>query len=261
MARIPIALQLYTVRDELAKDPAGTIKAVAAIGFEGVEANPPKGVSPKDFRKMVEDAGLVLIGGGVGVNELLENVDKVAADCRDMGITHLMTGIAGELRSANGDWRAVAELLKKACIAATEAGLTICYHNHAFEFESKVDGVYGFDYLFDVVGPEAMAAEIDVYWVHTGGEDPAAYIRKYAGRLPRLHIKDRAPAPHDQECPFAEVGHGILDWDAIFREAENAGVEWYVVEQDRCTRPPLESAKMSLEYLRSRGMLAKPLVL
>ena len=255
MARIPIALQLYTVRDQFAEDPAGALKAVAELGYEGVEGNPPRGVSPGEFRKMVEDAGLALIGGGVGVGELLEDAEGVAARCREMGIKHLMTGIGGELHAAKGDWRSVAELLKKACLAASRAGLVICYHNHAFEFEQKVDGIYGFDFLFDVAGPGIMAAELDTYWVHTGGEDPAAYIRKYAGRLPRLHIKDRAPAPQDQECPFAEVGHGILDWDAIFREAQDAGVEWYVVEQDRCTRPPLEAAGMSLRYLRSRGMI------
>ena len=134
-------------------------------------------------------------------------------------------------------------------------GFVILYHNHAFEFEDKVDGQYGLDYLFDTIPETDIQAELDTYWVQVGGEDPVAYINKYAGRLPRLHIKDRAPAPADEECPFAEVGHGILDWDGIFAAAPAADVEWYVVEQDRCARSPLESARMSLEYLRSRDMI------
>ena len=255
MSRIPIALQLYTVREPLAQDPQGTLKAVAAMGYEGVEGNAPAGVSNRDFRAMLADLGLTLIGGGVRVGELLEDLDGVTARCRELGITHLMTGIGGELRQSGGDWKGVVAKLREACRAATAAGLRILYHNHAFEFEAKVDGVYGFDYIFDAIPSGDIGAEIDVYWVHTGGEEPVAYIRRYAGRLPRLHVKDRASAPADQVCPFAELGQGILDWDGIFRAAQEAGVEWYVVEQDRCTRPPLESARMSLEFLRARGML------
>ena len=96
--------------------------------------------------------------------------------------------------------------------------------------------------------------KLDTYWVHMGGEDPLAYIRKYASRLAYLHLKDRTAPPGDETCPFAEVGQGVLAWSGIFTAAEAAGVEWYIVEQDRCTRPPLESARMSFEYLKSRGM-------
>lgn len=254
MSRTNVALQLHTVREELATNPEATINAVADMGYKGVEGNAPQGVSDRDFRRMLDAAGLTLIGGGVRLVELQNDLSGVLSRCRELGITHLMTGIGGDLKNAGGDWKAVVAQLREACAQAAESGITICYHNHAFEFESRVDGLYGFDYIFSAIPQAHVSAEIDVYWVHVGGEDPVRYIRKYAGRLPYLHIKDHAPVP-DQECPFAEVGHGILDWDAIFREAGEAGVEWYVVEQDRCTRPPLESAQMSLQYLKSRGML------
>lgn len=255
MSRIPIALQLYTVRNELAQDPVGTLKAVAEIGYEGVEGGPPQGMSAREFLQVLADHGLKLIGGGASPTELRQNLPRVLERCQELGINTLMTGIGGELQRAGGDWKRVAAELAEACAQAAETGLRILYHNHAFEFEAKVDGMYGLDYLFAVAPAGAMQAELDTYWVKTGGEDPVAYIRKYAGRLPRLHIKDRAAPPADQVCPFAEVGHGILDWDGIFAAASEAGVEWYVVEQDRCTRPPLESARLSLEYLRSRGMI------
>ena len=251
MSRIPIGLQLYTVRQELANDPKGTIRAVAEIGYEGVEGGPPAGMSNRDYLSLLSDCGLRLIGGGTSSAALRENLQEVVERCHELGINRLMTGIGGELRKADGDWKRVVAELGEGCVKAAEAGLQVLYHNHAFEFETKVDGMYGLDYLLSAIPASAIGAELDTYWVQTGGEDPVAYIRKYAGRLPHLHIKDRAAPPADETCPFAEVGHGILDWDSIFTAAEAAGVEWYIVEQDRCTRPPLESARLSFTYLKS----------
>ena len=254
MNRIPIGLQLYTVRKEFAEDPAGTIRAVAEMGYEGVEGGPPRAMSNREYRSLLDDCGLVLTGGGVSPWDLREDLPSVVGRCGELGIDTLMTGIGGELKEAGGDWKRVVAALGEGCAQAAEAGLRVCYHNHAFEFEAKVDGQYGLDYLLATIPPAAIQAELDTYWVQTGGEDPAAYIRKYAGRLPRLHIKDRTPPPDDETCPFAEVGRGILDWDAIFAAAGGAGVEWYLVEQDQWTRPPLESARLSIEYLKGRGM-------
>lgn len=255
MARIPVGLQLYTVRQEFAKDPKGTIKAVAEMGYEGVEGGPPAGMSNKEFVALLKEHGLKLAGGGTGVAQMKNNLPELASRCQELGINTLMLGIGGELRQHNNDWKATVAELSEACAKATEAGLRILYHNHAFEFEAKVDGMYGLDYIFATIPEKIIKAEIDTYWVKTGGEDPVAYIKKYAGRIPMLHIKDRTPAPGDQKCPFAEVGQGILDWDGIFAAAEKAGVEWYLVEQDNWIRPPMESAKMSIDYLKSRGMV------
>lgn len=255
MSRIPIGLQLYTVRQEMAQDPVGTIKAVAEMGYEGVEGGTPRGMSNKEYLSLLNDCGLKLIGGGVSSGELRDDLQKVIDRCKELGIGSLMTGVGGELRESGGDWKRVVADLGEGCVKAAEAGLQILYHNHAFEFEAKVDGMYALDYLLATIPADAIQAELDVYWVLTGGEDPVKYINKYAGRLPRIHIKDRAAPPADQECPFAEIGQGILDWDGIFDAAPGAGVEWHVVEQDRWIRPPMESARMSIEYLRSRGMV------
>ncbi len=255
MSRIPIGLQLYTVRQEMAQDPVGTIKAVAEMGYEGVESDTPQGMSSKEYLSLLEDCGMELIGGGVNPGELMGDIQKVVDRCGELGINSLMTGIGGELRAADGDWKRVVADLGEGCARAAEAGLQILYHNHAFEFEAKVDGMYGLDYLLATIPAHLIQAELDVYWVKTGGEDPVKYINKYAGRLPRIHIKDRAAPPADEDCPFAEIGQGILDWDGIFDAGPRSGVAWHVVEQDRWIRPPLESARMSIEYLKSRGML------
>lgn len=254
MSKIPVGLQLYTVRQELAQDPIGTIKAVAEIGYAGVEGGPPGEMSSSDYLALLDDCGLKLIGGGASTTALRGEIQQVADHCRALGINTLMLGVGRDLREANGDWKRVVAELAEGCVKAREAGLRILYHNHAFEFEDKVDGIYALDYIFATIPASDIQAELDTYWVKTGGEDPVAYINKYAGRLPFLHIKDRTPPPADETNPFAEIGEGILDWDAIFAAAEAAGVEWYIVEQDRCNRPPLESARMSFEYLKSRGM-------
>lgn len=253
MGRIPIGLQLYTVRQEMVESPVDTIKAVAKMGYEGVEGGMPKGMSNKEYLALLGDCNLKLIGGGTSSDELRNNLQRVIDRCQELGIDSLMTGIGGDLRAANNDWKRVVAELGEGCAKAAEAGLQILYHNHAFEFETKVDGMYGLDYIFANI--PTIQAELDVYWVKTGGEDPVKYINKYAGRLPRIHIKDRAMSPADEECPFAEIGQGILDWDGIFDAAPEAGVKWYVVEQDRWIRAPLESAKMSIDYLKSRGMV------
>jgi len=255
MAKIPVGLQLYTVRQEFSNDPVGTIKEVAKMGYKGVEGGPSSGMSNKDFIRLLSDNGLKLTSGGVEPSELRDNLQKVVDRAHELGIKMLMTGIGGELNKKGGDWKLVVAELGEACAKAAEAGLIILYHNHAFEYEAKVDGMYGLDYLFAKIPASAIQAELDVFWVKTGGEDPVKYINKYANRLPRLHIKDRVAPPADQTNPFAEIGQGILDWDGIFAAAEKAGVEWYLVEQDRWNRPPMESARMSAEYLKSRDMI------
>jgi len=255
MAKIPLALQLYTVRQELAADPIGTIKAVAEIGYAGVEGGPPPGMSNRDYLALLADCGLQLIGGGVSPAALREDLAQVVDQAAELGINTLMTGIGGELRQHDNDWVRVVAELGQGCAQAAEAGLRILYHNHAFEFEAQVEGQLGLDYLLATIPTGTIAVELDTYWVQTGGQDPVAYIRKYASRLPFLHLKDRAAPPADEACPFAEVGHCILDWDGIFAEAEAAEVEWYIVEQDRCIRPPLESAQLSFAYLQRQGLV------
>jgi len=256
MARIPIGLQLYTVRDLLAEDVPGTIKAVARIGYEGVEVGGLYGLKAKEWKRLLADHNLKLVGGGVGLRDLQNDLARQVDTCRELGVSTLMIGaVQKELREANGDWKRIVAELAEACAKAKEAGLRILYHNHAYEFQTKVNGMYALDYVYASISAETLKGELDTYWIKTGGEDPVAYIRKYAGRVPFLHIKDRAPAPADQTCPFAEIGQGFLDWDAIFAAAQESGVEWHIVEQDRMIRPSLESARMSFDYMKAHGMV------
>ncbi len=126
--------------------------------------------------------------------------------------------------------------------------MTLCYHHHGHEFD-RVDGEYIFDVIMDHSDPDHLAAEIDTYWAQYGGVDPVALIERYAGRCPLLHIKDMAD---DAPRSFAEVGRGVLDWNAILEAARKVSVKWCVVEQDESKHGSLESALMSAEYLLNR---------
>lgn len=256
MKRIPVGIQLHTVREDLKKDQRGTIEALGRMGYEGVEGSGTADTTPREFRRLVEDNGMKVVSSGVGLPDLENNLAATVDRCGELGINTLMIGYVKNIldQQHQGDWKALTPRLAAASAKAREAGLRILYHNHAYELEALVDGKPALDYLYANVPAADLKAQIDTYWIKTGGQDPVEYVRRYADRIPLLHIKDRAPAPADQECPFAEIGHGILDWDGIFTAAAAGAVEWYLVEQDRWARPALECARLSIEYLRSRGM-------
>jgi len=255
MLKSPVALQSHTIREPLVKDLVGTIKAVADMGYKGIEGSPPRNCSPGEWRRIIEDHGMRLIGASTGLTEMMNGLPQLVENCNSMGVNTLMMGLWAELNESNGDWKRLVADLEQAATKATAEGLRILYHNHAFEFESRVDGMYALDYIFASIDASVLQAEIDTYWVATGGEDPVAYIRKYAGRLPFLHLKDRQKdVPREQQRAFAEVGAGSLDWNAILDAANDTKIEWFIVEQDQTDLTPLESARISLEYLKGRQL-------
>jgi sugar phosphate isomerase/epimerase len=170
---------------------------------------------------------------------------------KDLGCSYAVcSSIPEERRSDAAAYRAAGAILTRAGATAREYGLSLAYHNHAFEFE-RFDGHNAFDILIDASDPELVAAEFDVYWARYGGVDPVAYIRKLGARCRLIHMKDMAP---DAERSFAEVGEGILDMQSIVDAGREVGAAWYIVEQDVSTkRPPLEAARLSLQNMRANG--------
>jgi len=249
MARIPVALQLYTVRDETAKDFLGTLERVAQIGYEGVEFAGTGGLSSSELKKALDELGLKPAGSHVGIDQLKGNLDAVIEYNLEIGNRYVVCPfMPEEMRGSASQWREVAETLSEIGAKCKEEGLILCYHNHAFEFQ-RFNGKYGLDILYESSDPEFLKAEIDTFWVKFGGEEPAEYIRKLAGRCPLIHLKDMG----EDGKTFMEVGEGIMDFMAIFDASEKSGVQWYIVEQDVCQRPSLESARISFENLRKWG--------
>ncbi len=139
-----------------------------------------------------------------------------------------------------------------------KAGLQLCYHNHGFEFEPLADGRRPLDVLMGAVKPELVKLELDVFWVSLTGADPVALIQQYSGRIPLLHLKDKAkgtpPETQESKVPpttFTPVGAGAVDFPAVLKAAAAAGVEHYFVEQDHTQGDPIAALKQSYQYLRT----------
>jgi sugar phosphate isomerase/epimerase len=250
MPKIPIALQLYTVRDETAKDFKGTVRKVAQMGYAGIEMSGDGGLSVTEMQALLAETRLKVAGSHVGLDRFEKDLANLldfykATSTKFVGVPAL----PGDLRNPAGFKKAAASL-NRIGAEMKKAGLVLYYHNHAFEFE-PMEGKLGIDILLGETDPALVKFEVDVYWVCYGGQDPAAFIKAHSGRFPLLHLKDMKGT--GKERTYAEVGEGVLDFAAILAAGEAQGAEWYIVEQDVCARPTLESAKLSLDNLKKWG--------
>ncbi len=250
MAKLPVALQMYTIRDESQKDYVGALKKAAQLGYTAVELAGTGGRSAAELRNVLSDLGLEIAGSHVGLDQLENNLEAALEYNVTLGNRFVVCPyLPEERRKSADDYRRLGETLNQIGSQCQDAGLQLCYHNHAFEFQ-QFDGQTGLDILFAATFPDLVKAELDTYWVEYGGESAVSYIERYADRVPLVHLKDMTG---DEKRTFAELGQGTMNWDAIIEAGQRATVEWYIVEQDTCQRPPLESIAMSLEYLRSKG--------
>jgi sugar phosphate isomerase/epimerase len=256
MSKIKVGLQLFTVRDEIEKDLFGALKQVANIGYQTVELMRYDGVTGEELKKMLDDLGLVACCSHFPVS--FNHLDKLRTEL----------GREIEFNLAIGSsfiatpWTAVNQFTTKeefthfyAALSmisqeAKKHGLQHLYHNHDFELQQR-DGKYLLDAIYEAIDEDMLKAEFDLYWLKKAGVDPLAYILKYKGRCPIVHLKDMTG---DGRQYFAELGSGIIDFSSIFTAAEEIGIQYYIVEQDQCERPSMESAKMSFDYLKSIGI-------
>jgi len=252
MTRPIIALQLYTLRDLTSTDMPGVLKQVADMGYEGIEFAGYGNLSAAEAKAATDDLGLKVISNHTGFDALQNNLDTVIKDNQAFGNKYIVCpSIPGDLQTGEGYRQFAGTLNDLGAKLRSEAGLQLCYHNHAFEF-AQFDGEYGLDLLYANSDPENVKAELDTYWVQKGGVNPVKYIEKHSGRAPLIHAKDMA---NDDNQSFAEVGTGILDWPGIFAASEANGAVAYIVEQDICPGNPLDSVKLSLENLKKMGKL------
>lgn len=249
--KFPIALQPYTIREELSSDYLGSFTKVAEIGYRAVEAGPPpEGVTIEEMKAHFDRLGLQVMGCHAGLEQLTDELDALLAflklfEARYVAMSYRFDSRDGVLEAAK-KFNAIGA-------ACREQGVQFLYHNHDWEFET-FDGESALDILLAETDPELVKLELDVYWAQKGGVDPAQYLRKLQGRCPVLHVKDMEPG---EERFFAEVGEGVLDFGAILAVAEEIGTEWLVVEQDACRRPPFESIAISYRNLRAMGVVAE----
>ncbi len=251
-----IALQLYTVREAAQKDFIGTLKHVAGMGYKGIEAGGSLGGLPiKELRAILDDLGLTLVGGHIGVNNINSGLEAMLDDYAALGARYIGTAwLPEEYRKDVASWQRAGRLLEKAATMCIKHDLTFFHHNHNMEFIKMEDGRYGFDVLLGATDPFLVKAELDVYWAQVAGVNPVEYLTHLDGRSPLVHIKDMTA---DESKTFEIIGNGVIDFPPIFDTGDKLGVDWYIVEQDQCPKGELESAKESMANIISRGWLGK----
>ena len=270
---LPVALQVYSVRDEMAKDFAGTLKKVGEMGYDGVEFAGLGSHSASEVRKMLDDAGLKGVSAHVPYEAMEADVDKVISDYKTLGCKYIAIPWLDLKRAPGGeDFESMIDPILQIGKAAKAAGLQLLYHNHDFEFR-KIGDAYGLDVLYDSVPAEFLGTEIDTCWVKVSKLDPAAYVRKYKGRAPIVHLKDFVMGDNvtgnlyeligddntdtntgSKGFEFKPLGQGVQNIPEILEASLYAGAQWVVVEQDMSNDiPPLEAVKQSREYLKTLG--------
>lgn len=251
LSRIPVALQLYSLRTYTADDFLGTLKSVADMGYAGVEFAGYGGLAAAELRKALDDLGLQAVCSHVPLAEIEKNFDQQIDYSLTLSSRYIAVPALPEpMRAPSAAWIDLGVRLNELGARCRARGIQLCYHNHAFELQ-KYEGRYLLDILYGSSGPDLLQAELDIYWIKRGGDDPAAYLRKMAGRCPLLHLKDMEAGP---EQFFAEVGAGVIDLDSVFAAANQSGVNWYIVEQDKSRRDPMESVRISINNLKQRGL-------
>lgn len=249
MSHIPVSLQMFTLREESQQDFAGTLKKVAAIGYDGVEFAGYGGLAAKELRRVIDDLGLRASSSHVPLLELEAALSRVIDDQHQLGSTKIVCPYLPPERRSEQDYLKLIKLLNQFGETCSKEGLTLCYHNHDFELEKLSDGRTALEAILDDTNPDWVKAEFDIYWLTKAGQNPLDWIKRYENRTPLIHLKDMTT---DDEQFFAELGTGGVDVEAVLQQGQAANVEWWVVEQDRSRRSPLESIEISMTYLKDR---------
>lgn len=242
----PVALQLYTLREAMAKDFDGTVRKVAEIGYAGVEPAGFPGTTPEKAARLFKDLGLEVTSAHLPLpvgEKKQEALDAALA----LGIKRMVSGLGRDQYQTLDQIKASCDKFNQAAAAAAENGMTFGIHNHWWEY-MKVDGKYIYQEMLKHLKPEVFF-QVDAYWVQTAGPDPAAVLRELGARVPLVHLKD---GPCVKEEPMQALGEGITDFKSLI-EAGGSHVEWWIVELDRCATDMMEAVVKSYNYLVEKG--------
>lgn len=251
MPNIEIGLQMYTVRDECARDYPGTLREVARIGYRNIELAGTYGMSNEALRGVLDDCGLKAVSTHEGWNEVRNGLPAIIERCKALDTPYVICpGVPGTDSEDAAVWDDIARVFNKIGQTCRDEGLTFGYHNHAHEYV-MVNGRYGLDYLMEKTDPALVKMEVDVGWTWYAGVDPVAYVREHGARVELIHAKDHDKIKRDQNWP---VGDGALDWKGIFEACREAGTRYAIVEEDQTVAPALESVAKSFNNLKAMGL-------
>lgn len=269
--KLPIGVQVYSVRDDAARDFKGTIQTLKDMGYDGVELAGMYGLSAAEIRAALDEVGIPAISAHVPYVELLADPEGTIAAYKEIGCKYIaFPFLNDDVRPGTPAFPETLKNMKKICEIAKSMGMPMLYHNHDFEFiklATENGEEYALDYMYETIPADLLQTELDTCWVNVAGEDPAAYIRKYAGRCPIVHLKDfykegkaenmyeligvEKKAEKKGVFEFRPLSLGMQDMPSILAAAEESGAEWVIVEQDQSIgRTPMEAVKISIDYLK-----------
>jgi sugar phosphate isomerase/epimerase len=251
-----VGVQLYTVRSVLPEKPAETLKAIEAIGYKEIEATQAgvAGMWPALQATKLKpvsvhfDSTVVTKGSD---DELSRVVDELKKRGFEYGV---MPYLPPAERGGLDVIKKLADKLNRAGEKCRAAGMKFAYHNHAFEFE-RIGGGMPMHTLLTETDPKLVGLEMDVFWVSVAGQDPVEMLGHLKGRVPLMHLKDKAADTEKRfnegvpRTAFKEVGNGTIDWAKVLKAADEAGVQHYFVEQDQTPGDPVESLRQSFKFI------------
>jgi sugar phosphate isomerase/epimerase len=270
--KLPLAIELYSVRDLLPKDYPGTLKALAGLGYREAEAAGYYNHSAEEVKQALNGAGLKLISAHYSSDDLHKEFDQIAAFNQALGVGTIICSFPGFKDPSRvssiaprdlvhaftlDDWRWNADQFNQFGEKFHAMGLKFGYHNHFMDFQ-QTERVIPYVELLRLTDAAKVTMEMDCGWVVVGGGDPVEYLRKYPTRITMLHVKDFKrpdPASEHRGNRSAELGQGYIDYHPIFAEAAKAGhVTHCFVEQEGFDMPPMDALKIDADYMRSLGM-------
>lgn len=239
---------LYTVRNEMDKDPETALDRIAGIGYNWLEAASYSegryyGHKPSDFRKMVESRGMQLVSSHNSLNR--DNLDEVVGAAAEAGLQYtVIPSLPDQWISSPDEIKRTADFMNMAGEKCRDKGIKLCFHNHTIEFK-PVEGVIPYDVFLNNTEPGLVSFQLDLAWIKSSGNDPLDYFNRFPGRFELWHVKDLTEDHKD-----ATLGEGIIDFRPIFDKAGTAGMKYFFVEHDHSrNHTPMESIEISRNYL------------
>jgi len=255
----PLGIQLYSVRDAIAQNLEGSLEKLAGLGYKNLEIFGYDGTffgkTTREFQTILSNTGLSVISShhttGIGVEgrrTLSKGWKNAVDEMHEIGAKYMVCAFLFPNERTPKIYRSLPGIFEKSAEMTRKANIQFAYHNHDFEFEPFGDSTY-YDFLLQNTPPELVKMEMDLYWISKAGFDPLSYFKKYPGRFPLWHVKDMEALTKD----FTEVGSGTIDFDRIFAAKEQAGLDYWFVEQDTSRGGIFESLQKSGDYLKNKN--------
>jgi sugar phosphate isomerase/epimerase len=252
----PLGLQMYSLRFYSPSNLVGKLEKTRELGFRTIEGGAPNRMPGDEYLRVVEKHGLKLVSTGSDFAALKRDPDSVVTKAKELGAKYVMCSWIPHTQNhfSEKEAREAVEVFNKAGEKLRAAGVTFTYHCHGYEFQPFSDGTL-FDLIVGETKPEWVSFEIDVFWAAQGGADPAKLIQKHGSRFRLMHVKDlrkgaainsSGSAPDEDSVP---VGQGSIDWAAVMKAAQGAGIEHYFIEDE--ARNAVDQIPQSLRYLES----------